>query len=167
MQRQLGDAGRRCEDVAHVLRSGMHSREDLWEIRAILRSVATDLERVVRDRLIEAPQSNEARRAKASLVAMQNTLRWLEDNRYGVMRFEIHRGLEHAHQHSLQLLALLTHANSKPSRGAAWDGTERRSGADRRVRGERRNNPRTTFDRRACDRRAVQERVRVRRVAGG
>ena len=139
----------------------------MWQLRAELRSVATDLEGVVRDRLAGDPHSNDARRAKAALTAMQTTLRWLEDNRYGLMRFEMHRSLEHAHRHAFELLTVLDRSATRPKRTSGWDGVERRQGGDRRKNGDRRSGPRHPWDRRIADRRRAEEPSRERRTAAG
>ncbi|GAC1463584.1 MAG: hypothetical protein NVS2B16_00920 [Chloroflexota bacterium] len=167
MSRDFADIQRRCDDAQYSLQSGWKSRQDMWEIRAVLRSIATDLDWEVRDWLAESPESIDGRRAKASLGALQSTLHWLEDNPFGLMRFEIHRILLHAQRHALELLTVFKNAAAKKQIATRWDGVDRRSGADRRVIANRRTTLRSPVDRRCVDRRDADHRLYARRAAAG
>ena len=166
MDRSVAGARVRCEDVKYVLRAPWPSRDALWQTRALLRSVATDMEWTVRDWILDQPHSEDAMRAQGSLLSIQTTLRWVESNRYGLLRHEIHRALEHAHVHAVDLLTVLERRGGKRNQVEAWGGPERRQG-ERRTRQERRQRSRSPWDRRVADRRAPTTSRAGRRMVAG
>jgi len=154
VDRTIAGARVRCEDVLYILQAPWPSRDDLWQTRAVLRSVATDMEWTVRDWIMDQPHSDEALRAQSSLLSMETALRWVESNRYGLLRYEIHRALQHANVHAGELLKVLERRSGGHRREVGWSGEERRQG-DRRVRGERRQHHHSPWDRRVADRRTA------------